>query len=382
PTILDGNGERMSKSKGNGIDPIDIIETYGADAMRFSLCQMTTESQDLKLPVIKDEKGRNISDKFDIGRNFCNKLWNASRFAMMNLEGIDFEAFDVKKMTITDKWILSRLAQTIKEVTAMLDSFQISEPLMVIYRFFWNDLCDWYLEWSKPRMRDSAQKQIPQNVLAFVLDCTLRLLHPFVPFITEGVFQKLNEIAPKRGLKGIIELGTADALVIADWPMDLDNFADRKTEKQIEVVQEVVRAIREIRNKYTVGPSKKLTASANAPSDISKILNASAELVCDRAGLDKFGASPKEVKPDDAAATVIGKIQVFVQGLIDAEAEIQRLEKQKNEILAGVKSNEAKLNNENFVSRAKPEVVEQTRKRLAELKQQLEMIEKNLAELK
>jgi len=301
---------------------------------------------------------------------------------MMNLEGIDFDAFDAEKMTITDKWILSRLAQTVNETTTMLDEFKVSEPLMAIYRFFWNDLCDWYLEWSKARLREATQKQIPQNVLAFVLDCTLRLLHPFVPFITEGIFQKLNEIAPKRGLKGIIELNVSDALVIADWPKELDNFIDRKTEGQIEVVQEVVRAIREIRNKYTVPPSKKLTASANAPADISKILNDNAELVCDRAGLDKFAASPKEVKPEDAAATVIGKIQVFVQGLIDAEAEKQRLEKQKDEILAGVKSNEAKLGNENFISRAKPEVVEQTKKRLAELKQQLEAIEKNLSELK
>jgi len=285
-------------------------------------------------------------------------------------------------MTITDKWILSRLAATVNEVTIMLDGFQISEPLMVIYRFFWNDLCDWYLEWVKARIKDPSQKGVPQNVLAFVLDCTLRLLHPFVPFITEGIFQKLNEIAPKRGLKNIIELNTTNALIIAEWPFEFDKFIDKKTESQIEVVQEVVRAIREIRNKYTVPPSKKLTASANAPADISKILNASAELVCDRAGLDKFEASPNQTKPDDAAAAVVEKIQVFVQGLIDAEAEIQRLEKQRNEILAGVKSNEAKLGNENFISRAKPEVVEQTRKRLAELKQQLEVIEENIKQLK
>jgi len=382
PTILDGNGERMSKSKGNGIDPLDIIDTYGADAMRFSLCQMTTESQDQKLPVMKDEKGRNISDKFDIGRNFCNKLWNASRFAMMNLEGINFDAFDAKKMTITDKWILSRLAQTTKKVTKMLDEFQISEPLMEIYRFFWNDLCDWYLEWSKARMREESGKAIAQNILAFVLDMTLRLLHPFVPFITEGIFQKLNEIAPKRGLKGLIEFKTTDALIIADWPKGIDDFVEEKIESQIAIVQEVVRAIREIRNKYTVPPNKKLTASANAPDKLSKILNGNGDLICDRAGLDKFIASPKETKPAAAAAAVVEQIQVFVEGLIDAEAERKRLEKQKEEILAGVKSNEAKLANDNFVKRAKPEVVEQTKQRLAELKEQLKAIEKNLSELK
>lgn len=382
PTILDGNGERMSKSKGNGIDPIDIIETYGADAMRFSLCQMTTESQDLKLPVIKDEQDRNISDKFDIGRNFCNKLWNASRFAMMNLEGINFEAFDAKKMTITDKWILSKLARTVKEITTTLDGFQISEPLMGIYRFFWNDLCDWYLEWIKPRIKDAGQKDVPQNVLAFVLDMTLRLLHPFVPFITEGIFQKLNEIAPKRGLQGIIEFKMADALVIAEWPAISDKFFEPEIEDKIETVQEVVRAIREIRNKYTVPPAKKLTASANAQGKLSKILNDSADLICDRAGLDKFLASPKQGKPANAAAAVVEQVQIFVEGLIDTEAERKRLQKQRDEILAGVKLNEAKLGNENFISRAKPEIVQQTRERLNELKKQLAAIEENIKQLK
>ncbi|HBG28148.1 MAG: valine--tRNA ligase [Planctomycetes bacterium GWF2_41_51] len=385
PTILDGNGERMSKSKGNGIDPLDIIETYGADAMRFSLCQMTTESQDLKLPVIKDEQGKNLSEKFDIGRNFCNKLWNASRFAMMNLDGINYDAFDSSKLTITDKWILSRLAQTVKEVSAMLDKFQISESLMSIYRFFWNDLCDWYLEWIKPRIKDANQKDVPQNVLAFVLDYTLRLLHPFVPFITEGIYQKLNEIAPKRGVEknnNQDAKANAEALIIAEWPKELDKFIDTKIEDKINFVQDIVRAIREIRNKYTVPPGKKLTASANAPADVSKILSDNADLICDRAALDKFTVSPNEAKPETAAAAVVGQVQVFVEGIIDAEAEIKRLEKQKNELLAGVKGNESKLSNENFVSRAKPEVIEQTMQRLAELKEQLAAVEKNLSELK
>ncbi len=382
PTILDGNGERMSKSKGNGIDPIDIIETYGADAMRFSLCQMTTESQDLKLPVIKDNQGRNISEKFDIGRNFCNKLWNASRFAMMNLEGVNFDAFDKKKMTITDKWILSRLAETAGEVTTMLDEFKISEPLMEIYRFFWNDLCDWYLEWIKPRIKDAAQKDVPQNVLAFVLDMTLRLLHPFVPFITEGIFQKLNEIAPQRGLKGLIEIEKSDALVIAEWPKISDKFFEPEIEDKIAIVQEVVRAIREIRNKYTVPPNRKLAATANAPAKRAKILNDNGDLICDRAGLEKFTASPKVTRPANAAAAVVEQIQVFVEGLIDTEAERKRLNKQKDEILVAVKANEAKLSNENFVKRAKPEVVQQTKDRLAELKEQLAAVEKNLEKLK
>ena len=205
--IQDGEGRKMSKSLGNGIDPLVAINSHGADAMRFTLASMTTDTQDIRMPVaqmtLPDGRVENTSPKLDVGRNFCNKLWNASRFAMMNLEGTDSALFDKTKLAITDKWILSRLARTITEVTDGLDAFKYNEPLNAIYKFFWNDFCDWYLEWAKPRMFDSAQKPIAQNVLAFVLDQTLRLLHPFVPFITEGIFQKLNELAPTRGLKGI-----------------------------------------------------------------------------------------------------------------------------------------------------------------------------------
>ena len=178
--------------------------------------------------TLPDGRVENTSPKFDVGRNFCNKLWNASRFAMMNLEGIDPDGFDKAKLTITDKWILSRLARTIAEVTDGLDEFKYNEPLNALYKFFWNDFCDWYLEWAKPRMSDAAQKPIAQNVLAFVLDQVLRLLHPFVPFITEGIFQKLNEIAPKRGLKGIAELTAQRHLVMADWPKRIDSLMDER----------------------------------------------------------------------------------------------------------------------------------------------------------
>ncbi|MDH4239528.1 MAG: valine--tRNA ligase, partial [Phycisphaerae bacterium] len=184
--IQDGEGRKMSKSLGNGIDPLVAINSHGADAMRFTLASMTTDTQDIRMPVQKmklpDGRQENTSPKFDTGRNFCNKLWNASRFALMNLEGVDPDKFDEAKMTITDRWILSRLAKTITETTESLEVFKYSEPLSQLYRFFWNDFCDWYLEWIKPRMQDEQQKPTAQNVLAFVLDQVLRLLHPFIPF--------------------------------------------------------------------------------------------------------------------------------------------------------------------------------------------------------
>ncbi len=379
--ILDGKGETMSKSKGNGIDPLDIIETYGADAMRFSLAMMTTESQDMRMPVAKDDKGRNISEKFDIGRNFCNKLWNASRFAMMNLDGIEPEKFDKDKLDITDRWILSRLAQTIADVTKSIDEFKISEPLVQIYKFFWNDFCDWYVEWAKPRIRDEKQKPIAQNVLAFVLDQILRMLHPFVPFITEGIFQKLNEITPIRELRGLVKASPAKAIVVSQWPASADFLKNESIEKQISQIQAIVHSIRDIRSKYNKMPAEKLAVSVNAANETAEALNANSHLISQLAGLSEFTAGANIEKPENAAAAIVEQIQLYVHNVIDIKAERYRLEKQKLQVENAKKSIEAKLNNENFIKRAKSEVVEQTKAKLAELNEQIATIEKHLSEL-
>ena len=383
--IQDGEGRKMSKSLGNGIDPLVAINSHGADAMRFTLASMATDTQDIRMPVaqmtLPDGRVENTSPKLDVGRNFCNKLWNASRFAMMNLEGTDAALFDKTKLAMTDKWILSRLARTIAEVTAGLDAFKYNEPLNAIYKFFWNDFCDWYLEWAKPRMFDSAQKPIAQNVLAFILDQTLRLLHPFVPFITEGIFQKLNELAPARGLKGIAELNVAKALVIADWPKRIDALFNEQIERQIDNIQTVVRCVRDVRSKCNIPPSVKLVVSVNAPQDLSGILNADAGLLCQLANLKEFSASLSVSKPQNAAAAIAGQMQIYVHDAIDVVAERKRLTKQKEQIEGAKKSVEAKLSNENFISRAKPEVVAQTKEKLAEYTEQLKAVEKHLAEL-
>ena len=383
--IQDGEGRKMSKSLGNGIDPLVAINSHGADAMRFTLASMTTDTQDIRMPVVQmtlpDGRVENTSPKLDVGRNFCNKLWNASRFAMMNLEGTDAALFDKNKLAITDKWILSRLVRTIAEVTDGLDAFKYNEPLNAIYKFFWNDFCDWYLEWAKPRMFDVSQKPIAQNVLAFVLDQTLRLLHPFVPFITEGIFQKLNEIAPTRGLKGIAELNGDKALVVADWPKRIDALINEQIEQQIDNIQTVVRSVRDIRSKCNIPPSSKLVVSVNAPNDISGILNADAGLLCQIANLKEFSALHSAPKPKNAAAAISGQMQIYVHDAIDIEAERKRLTKQKEQIEGAKKGVEAKLTNENFIARAKPEVVAQTKEKLAEYTEQLKAIEKHLAEL-
>jgi valyl-tRNA synthetase len=383
--IQDGQGRKMSKSLGNGIDPLVAIDSHGADAMRFTLASMTTDTQDIRMPVesmtLPDGRQANTSPKFDLGRNFCNKLWNASRFAMMNLEGLNPAKFDADQMDITDRWILSRLSKTVSDVTQSLNKFKYSEPLAGLYRFFWNDFCDWYLEWAKPRMQDERKKPIAQNVLAYVLDQTLRLFHPFVPFITEGIFQKLNEIAPIRKLGDLTDAREAKALVVARWPDELSSLLDTEAQEQIATAQTVVRAIRDIRNKYNKQPSEKLVASANSPQEIADVLNSNSGLICQLAGLKEFNASHTSEKPSNAAAMIVDQMQIYLHEAIDVKAEKQRLEKQKQQIAKAKEAAEARLSNENFVNKAKPQVVAQARSRLTELSEQLKTLEKHLSEL-
>ena len=383
--IQDGEGRKMSKSLGNGIDPLVAINSHGADAMRFTLASITTDTQDIRVPVQKmklpDGREVNTSPKLDIGRNFCNKLWNASRFALVNLEGVDPDKFDKDRMTITDRWILSRLANTIAETTKSLEEFKYSEPLAQLYRFFWNDFCDWYLEWIKPRMQDEEQKPIAQNVLAFVLDQVLRLLHPFVPFITEGIFQKLNEIAPARKLEALAGAERAEALVVAQWPENMDSLLDDDAEKQIAIVQAAIRTVRDIRNNRNIAPKEMLVVSARSQQETVDILNRNSELIGHLAGVKEFEAGTAVVKPPNAAVAVSDATEVYVHDAIDPEAEKQRLEKQRQQIEKAKKATEGKLANKDFVNKAKPEVVSRAREKLDELSEQLEVVEKHLSEL-
>jgi valyl-tRNA synthetase len=202
-----------------------------------------------------------------------------------------------------------------------------------------------------------------------------------VPFITEGIFQKLNEIAPKRGLKGIVELTIAKALVTADWPKRIDSLMDEDTEQRIDKIQTVTRALRDIRSKHNKAPSEKLTASVNATDETSDVLNANSQLICQLAWLKGFNASQTAGRPQNAAATIAEQMQIYLHDVVDVEAERKRLVKQKEQVEQAKKGVEAKLANENFIARAKPEVVTQTKNKLAELTEQLTAIEKHLAEL-
>jgi len=432
--IQDGCGQKMSKSLGNGLDPLDVIHSHGADAMRFALSSMTTQTQDVRMPVdlicphtqeefepkmIRNKAGyrvaapiqnspsakgkkmvtsygvasgeatptdemplaRNTSSKFDIGRNFCNKMWNASRFALGNLEGVPTGEIKAEDLMFEDKWILSRLSDTAANVTAQLDEFKFSDPINLLYRFFWNELCDWYLELIKPRMRDEAHKGIAQRVLAFVLDGTFRLLHPFMPFITEGIYQQLNAMCPNREITSIGDMGNAELLIKAAWPRLDSSLVDGQVEQQMELTQTTIRLIRDIRTRYQVPPKQPLNVTIKTDQTITDIITAQKRQIMDQANVESLLVGIDSKKPASAASAISTEMEVYVEGVIDEDAEKERLTKQKEETEKFIKSAQAKLNNENFVNRAKPEVVQRERDRLEQFLEQLETVQKNLADM-
>jgi valyl-tRNA synthetase len=315
--ILDGKGVTMSKSKGNGIDPVDIIEQYGADAMRYLICSMETGMQDVRLPVqatcpscetlveLTDaEHGRTIftylctscnaefdvlgtmpdvpssnvfSDRFEVGKNFCNKLWNAARFTLMNLGDIGFQPLTREDLEAEDGWILSRLSRAIREVTVHLEGYRPSAALTVAREFFWGEFCDWYLELIKPRMRDETQAPIARQVLAVGLDQVLRLLHPFVPFITEQLWSYLNKQAPKRGVGEGVPV--SELCVLAEWPRPWAAWEDEALEAEFEQIKQVISRLRELRSRYQVPPSKELPAAVKASGELLALVEGHAHLI-------------------------------------------------------------------------------------------------------
>ncbi len=489
--ILDGKGERMSKSKGNGIDPVDIIERYGADAMRYVLCEMQTGTQDVRLPVqaispysgepidlaeakhgrsiftyLDPKSGREfdvlgtmpdvpsaklISDRFLAGRNFCNKLWNALRFALMHLEGGTgapgdaadhgaegehehgglvsrlhglaghshrpsdhdhhpatedaFKPLHITDLAPEDTWILSRLAGTVAEVDRQLGAYNPAAAIGAARDFFWSDLCDWYLELIKPRLsaeagsgaRPTASSAHPagpsahqtgsgvhptdrhtaRQVLAAVLDQALRLLHPFVPFITEALWERLCERAPERGIGK--HLSTSEHLILAEWPDLGSAWHDDDLEARFAFAQEAVRAVRDLRNQYNVAPSRKLAVTIRATGASAAALASLEHVLLHGAGLASLAIDPEAARAPDAASAAVRDVEIFVAGVVDLAKERERLAKQQVELAGRIDGIRKRLANEAFVTRAKPEVVERERAALTELEAQAEHVARSLA---
>jgi len=362
-TVLDAKGQRMSKSKGNGIDPLELIGQYGADAVRFSLVLLTKEGQDVKL----------APDRIEQGSRFCNKVWNASRFVMMNLEGERSEP--AATGALEDRWILSRLARSTKIVSEALDGYHFNDAASELYRFFWNDFCDWYVELVKARLtgEDGESSAAARATLVRVLTDSLGLLHPFTPFLTERLWVALHETIGGE---------LPQAMILRPWPTAEGIAVDEATEAEMQLVQDVVRSVRQVRALTTLGERKPLAAIVSAPRDEERaVLERHAATIQSLAFLSELAIEASAERPPQSAVSVAGGVETFVR--LGDDVDLGKLKK----VLEGRaqkvgKAREGavrKLANENFVQRADPEVVAAERERVEELRVEQELLERNIA---
>ncbi len=424
PKILDGFGEGMSKSKGNGVDPLDVMEKFGADSLRFGIAYLTTETQDIRMPVefecphcqklIEQTKknrilprvkcpfcagefstqwaenpedkalprGAVVSDRFELARNFCNKLWNASRFAMMNLEEYSSRPIADEELLVEDRWILSRLATVTDEVTEALDQFKYADAARALYGFAWDEFCSFFVEMVKGRLQDEATRDVAGQVLAYTLDTLLRLLHPMIPFLTEEVWQLLGELAPERGIDS--PEPAAESVMIAPWPEVDSKWADAKIEAQFARFQEVLRGVREIRARQGVPPKKAIEFMVRCDAEEAALLEPMKPYFESMAAAHAVGFGPEVAPPALAANVALPGAEIFVDlaDLIDVEAEIKKKQEELDKIEGFILGKKKKLENENFVSRAPAVVVEKEREGLVELEEKRDATALALEQLK
>ncbi|HMO83488.1 MAG TPA: valine--tRNA ligase [Lacipirellulaceae bacterium] len=440
PKILDAYGETMSKSKGNGVDPLDVIEKFGADALRFGLAYLTTETQDVKMPVEfecphcqalipQTKKNRTLprvqcekchqpfstqwaekpedkalpragisNERFELGRRFCNKLWNASRFSLMNLasepgrpgpgdseNGANAEGArqtgggtprlavgSQGELMLEDRWLLSRLATVTRDVTDDLQSYRFAEAARTLYAFAWNDFCDYYVEITKARFKDPAQRDVAQQVLAHALDSLLRLLHPMIPFLTEEVWQLLNAVAPFRGLTDAAP--SAESICVASWPTADEARIDPTIEEQFADFQAVLGAVREIRMAQNIPPRTPLEFRVTCSAATARLLEPMRPYFAQIAEATCTALGPDVAPPERTVSKSVGQLDVHVDvsAFFDADAEKARLTKEIAQLRGREQAAAGKLANENFVTRAPADVVQQQREALADIRRQIE----------
>ncbi|MEM7623600.1 MAG: class I tRNA ligase family protein, partial [Planctomycetota bacterium] len=371
--IQDGDGRKMSKSLGNGVDPLDIIHSHGADAMRFTLVEMTTQTQDVRMPVVKDEAtGRNTSPKFDLGRNFCNKLWNAARFAMGILEQAEPSPdpavpIDPAALSLADRWMLSRLHAGVHEVESSLAEYQFSSYAKALYDVVRRDFCDWYLEAIKPTARESASQQA---VLRCVLDALLRVCHPVIPFITEAISERLADL-PAAEISGVFLTAPRRGGVVctAGWPVVDHAVVDANAAERFERARALVDAIRQVRSQHQVNPKRRITIHVS--DALAAEITAAEGLVQTLAVVESVETTPPE---GDSVGFTFDGAEYRASNLadaVDAGAELERLRKQEAALAGKVANFEKRLSNPGYTEKAPAKLVDQTRGELASAQAEL-----------
>ena len=365
PTVMGADGKPMSKSRGNGVDPLRLMRDYGADGMRFGLLMQVTGSQDLKFN----------EDKLVSSRNFANKIRNAARFVGLNLDG--YEPGDPQVCTPADRWIFSRLAKLVSTLDDLYEQFEFGEITRAIYSFFWNEFCDWYIEFSKGRLaadNDSADRLACQRNLMFVLDQAIRLLHPIMPFVTEEIFQDLP-------------FGRASEpyLIGAAWPdaNALKQYVDDESERAIDLVCDTISAVRSTRARYRISPKQALDVVVKAQKNDADLLDAQRSLVQNMANTASLTIAADAVKPDASTVVLGNGIEVFIvlAGLVDFDAERARLAKEREKLEKDEQKLAKKLSNQGFLAKAAPEIIQKDRDKHEELAGKIARIDEQLAEL-
>jgi valyl-tRNA synthetase len=362
--VRDAEGRKMSKSLGNGVDPMDVIDQYGADSLRYFLATGSSPGQDLRFSM----------EKVESTWNFANKIWNASRFALMNMNGMTYDEIDLSgEKSVADKWILTRLNETIETVTRLSDRYEFGEVGRVLYNFIWDDFCDWYIEMAKlPLYGDNeAAKKTTRSILAYVLDNTMRLLHPFMPFITEEIWQNL----PHKG----------ESITTAAWPTVNQELIDTEAAGEMKLLVEIIRAVRNIRAEVNTPLSKKINMFLK-----TKDANITSALENNRGYLVRF-CNPDELHigtdlatPDKAMTAVVTGVEIILPlaGLINIDEEIARLGKELEKLNSEVERVQKKLGNEGFVAKAPEKVIAEERAKEQDYLEKRAAVQARMEELK
>ena len=375
-TILAKDGTRMSKSKGNGVDPMDLISMYGADAMRFNLLTLVTNNQDVRFDADIDKKTHELlgSPRTESARAFVTKIWNASRFVLGNLDG--FTPGEPRAVSQADAWIFSHLAKLSAEVTKDIETYQFGEMARELHAFFWNEFCDWYIEFSKASLREEGDARLQtQRNLVYVLDNALRLLHPAMPFVTEAIWENVPHAE-----------GEAPALMMAKWPEpeSLASLVDEESERAVSLLCDVVSAVRSTRARYGISPKQELPVVLRAGFENARVLEGLKSQIISMARASELSIVPSDAhKPAESACVVAHGCEVYcvLTGLIDFEAERARLTKERATLQKDEAKFAKKLSNPGFLAKAAPEIVEKDTAKLAELRDKLARVEEQLAEL-
>ena len=375
-TILAKDGTRMSKSKGNGVDPMDLISMYGADAMRFNLLTLVTNNQDVRFDADIDKKTHELlgSPRTESARAFVTKIWNASRFVLGNLDG--FTPGEPRAVSQADAWIFSRLAKLSAAVTKDVETYQFGEMARELHAFFWNEFCDWYIEFCKASLREEGDARLQtQRNLVYVLDNALRLLHPAMPFVTEAIWENVPHAE-----------GEAPALMMAKWPEpeSLASLVDEESERAVSLLCDVVSAVRSTRARYGISPKQELPVVLRAGFENARVLEGLKSQIISMARVSELSIVPSDAhKPAESACVVAHGCEVYcvLAGLIDFEAERARLTKERATLQKDEAKFAKKLSNPGFLAKAAPEIVEKDTAKLAELRDKLARVEEQLAAL-